>query len=76
MYCFRCGDALVERYGVRWCIRGEMALSEHLAVELTERFADPVPGPHPTRSFEIGGSFYCSGCGRPLDDDLWCARCQ
>ncbi len=57
-------------------MRGEMALSEHLASLLRERYGNHSPSPnHGVRSIDEH-AYYCPGCGVALDDQMRCPECD
>ena len=62
LFCFRCGDALLDLNGTLTCVRGDMPLSVRLAAKLKERYVGrATTGSEP--AFRVGDVWYCPGCG-------------
>jgi hypothetical protein len=58
-FCPFCGDALIMRGGVYFCVRGSMDCSARLTEALTRLAPDGPPDDEPT-----GREWFCPRCGR------------
>ncbi len=76
MYCPKCGDVLDESDAGVQCLKGQMALSQHLARRFKECFIFKSDEPRNLRfDFKVGGEWFCPGCSVKMAEEDGYVRC-
>lgn len=80
MFCPKCNDILTKIGREAFCLRGEMYLSESLTRRLEECYVTKTVNPREfSFSFQVGGKWFCPGCGvRMFEEDgfIRCPKCN
>jgi Zn finger protein HypA/HybF involved in hydrogenase expression len=84
MYCPKCGDVLKEEEGTFTCLRGDMPLSQYMAVHLyscfVSRTEEPKEFQFTTGGYSVGGLWFCPGCGVVMREEtpgaVRCPECR
>jgi phage FluMu protein Com len=76
MFCPKCGNELVRVGESLTCIEGKMVLDHFLEKRLTECYVSRVDTPRERRfSFQVGGTWFCPGCGVAAVESDGFVRC-
>ncbi|MCC2669840.1 MAG: hypothetical protein K0Q72_2311 [Armatimonadetes bacterium] len=79
LFCPRCGVPFTDVNGVLTCVPGDMPLSTNLSRDLIECYVAETRKPRETVfSFQVGGTWFCPGCGVPVQEQnslLICPHC-
>lgn len=79
MFCPKCNDVLTKINEAAFCVRGEMYLSQSLTSRLEECYVAKIRRTRESKfSFQVGGKWFCPGCGVPTFEEdglVCCTKC-
>jgi len=80
MFCPKCNNLLTKTNKEIICFSGEMHLSQNLTNRLEACYITKTSFPNELKfSFQVGGQWFCPGCGvREIEDDgiVRCPQCE
>jgi len=76
MFCPKCNNVLTKTNEQAFCLPGEMGLSPRLTRRLEECYLTKTERPREFAfSFQVGGKWFCPGCGVPTSEEAGVIRC-